>query len=300
MKRLRLLIASALVGMTFVATSVAASAQSVPRYWTVKLSSPSAQVSKTFNLDFQVASTIADDSFVVTLYQNGVNTGQTVNVASTGKGGDSGRFTVTVPTSGAYSYYVSAVNTSDEGSEKQSATVNVQVVTDAPASPILRSVERSGNTYTVTFLIPDGSTVRTVYVYASPGSVVSTSQAAQVAAVAATPGILQTVTFIVTDPADYSIALIAVDQAGNQSVPVSNRTGGSASTGSSSAGISTASSQQDTKQDTKPVTDVASAAAQTTDTSDVWRNVWTIVGALAVISVLAAIIRAAQQRVDKE
>ena len=48
-----------------------AQAGTLPRFWTVNLSAPQAiQNSRTFNLDYMVASTTVDDNFTVELYQN--------------------------------------------------------------------------------------------------------------------------------------------------------------------------------------------------------------------------------------
>ena len=109
-------------------TAATVSAQSVDRYWTVKISKPApVTTSSTINLDYIVFSTVAGDTFDVILLNNGSSTGRVDTIVSSGKGGDSGRFTINNVPDGTYTYSVLAKNTADGSSQVSDAapfTVN--------------------------------------------------------------------------------------------------------------------------------------------------------------------------------
>ena len=128
---LAMLIAVIVLALFAVVPAKAETLPDIPYAWTVTISSPNTVASKTFNIDYQVFSTSLNDSFNATLYQNGASTGQTQATLANGKGGNSGRFTVTVPSDGVYTYYVVAQNMTDS-TTKQSKTVTAQVSTPSP------------------------------------------------------------------------------------------------------------------------------------------------------------------------
>ena len=102
-------------------------AQSIDRYWTVKISKPApVTTSSTVNLDYIVFSTVSGDTFDVVLLNNGSSTGRVDTVVSTGKGGDSGRFTINNVPNGSYTYSILKKNTADGSSQvSDSATFTV-------------------------------------------------------------------------------------------------------------------------------------------------------------------------------
>lgn len=111
--------------------------EAATRYWTVDIYQPSSTTNKTLNVEYKVFSTLADDDFTVELFENNVSKG-TQNVTTSN--GDSGVFSIALPSAGTYSYYVVATNSGAEAS-KTSKTVSVQV-SDAP-EPTVTTVTRN-------------------------------------------------------------------------------------------------------------------------------------------------------------
>lgn len=123
MKRLTSLAISIL---TFAILSVPVSA-APQRFWKVNMSKPSAEtISRTIKVNYNVQSTIASDTFAVTLYENGV---AKANQNVTTDYGDSGVFTIDIPATGNYSYQVKATN-NEAGESKTSNSSDVKVVNE--------------------------------------------------------------------------------------------------------------------------------------------------------------------------
>lgn len=115
------LVTSLFVSLFFALTAVTAHAA---HYWQFKVSDPqSTSQARTFNLEFVTLSTEADDDITVDLYQNGALSGTQV---TTKDFGDSGAFSVTVPTDGVYQFYMKAKSSVD-GTTQTSETKNVEV-----------------------------------------------------------------------------------------------------------------------------------------------------------------------------
>lgn len=125
MKRLTSLFLSVL---TFVALSTSAMA-APQRFWSVDISEPTAETaSRTIKVSYIVQSTILSDSFTVELFENGASKG--TQAVSTGRGGDSGVFSVAIPSTGTYNYQVTATNHGDGNSTKDSETYQIKVVSE--------------------------------------------------------------------------------------------------------------------------------------------------------------------------
>lgn len=101
----------------------AASATAVSRYWTIDIYEPSATTNRTLNVEYKVFSTVPSDTFTVELFENSVSKG---TQSVTHPNGNSGVFTITLPATGTYSYFVKATNHGD-ATAKNSKTVTVQV-----------------------------------------------------------------------------------------------------------------------------------------------------------------------------
>jgi hypothetical protein len=96
--------------------------------WQIKMSDPKAtSQTRTFNIEFVTLSAEADDDITVTLRENGVDK---VSKTTTKDFGDSGTFTVTVPTDGTYTYSLHASSSVDSGTKD---TPNRQVTVTTPA-----------------------------------------------------------------------------------------------------------------------------------------------------------------------
>lgn len=137
MKRLLLAVITA---FAFLLQTVGVEAST--RYWTVDIYQPSATTNKTLNVEYKVVSTIAEDDFTVELFENNISKGSQ-NVTTSN--GDSGVFTIALPSAGTYSYYVVATNSGAEA-PKTSKTVSVQV-SNAP-EPTVTTITRTTATPT--------------------------------------------------------------------------------------------------------------------------------------------------------
>lgn len=204
------------------ASMVYAQSLETARYWTVNLSEPQAvQNSRTFNLDYQVSSTVKSDYYTVWLYQD-KDTDELIGipqtVAANDKGGDSGRFTITVPADGTYSYYVKALN-EPAGDTKISKTVTTKIVSTLPESVIYGGKTVNGNLVTIKFTVPAGSSITAVNIYGSISSSFNLNSSTLLVSVAATPGIEQTVSFINSQANNLNVAISGFDIAGNRSLP---------------------------------------------------------------------------------
>lgn len=124
MKRLITAVVFGIVSV-FVLSSVALATS--PDRWSVSISTPANTTSKTFNVQYTTLSTGEDDDITVKLFQNGASVG---SQTTTDEFGDSGVFAITVPSTGTYSYYIEAMNSTD-GAPKTTGSVNV-VVSEAP------------------------------------------------------------------------------------------------------------------------------------------------------------------------
>jgi hypothetical protein len=128
-KTISSIVSAVFLSIALLLTVSTVQAQSIDRYWTVKISKPApVMTSSTINLDYIVFSTVSGDTFDVTLLNNGSSTGIVQTLVSTGKGGDSGRFTVNNVPEGTYGYSVLAKNTADgssQVSDSSSFTVNL-------------------------------------------------------------------------------------------------------------------------------------------------------------------------------
>jgi hypothetical protein len=102
-----------LIGVMAFSGTNTTNAIAVPRYWSLTISelSPTTNT-KTFNLDYATVSTVLSDTFNIDLYQNGVKI-NSQTTPNTGKGGDTGRFAISVPSDGTYSYSIIATNLAD-------------------------------------------------------------------------------------------------------------------------------------------------------------------------------------------
>lgn len=124
MKRL---IASALIVLSFVFVLAGTVLATASDRWSVSMSTPANTTSKSFNVQYTTLSVESGDDITVKLFQNGAF----VDSQTTTKAfGDSGAFAVTVPSTGNYSYFIEAMNSTDEV-PKTTGTVSV-VVSDAP------------------------------------------------------------------------------------------------------------------------------------------------------------------------
>jgi hypothetical protein len=234
----KLLLSICLVFIAALAFSSFALAQTEARYWTVELSAPQAiQNSRTFNLDYVVSSTVEDDDFTVDLYQNGAPL-----VSEALAVPDSGRFEVTVPSDGPYSFYIEVTNNDDTDGDQteQSATVSTQVVTTIPDSVIYSGKTVSGSAVAVNFTVPAGSSIKTVNIYGSTATSFALDSSTLLASVVATPGVAQVANFVNSLATSLNIAVAGFDVAGNQSAPTGDSnvrfSGNTASTNTSQGG----------------------------------------------------------------
>ncbi|MDX1766215.1 MAG: hypothetical protein R3313_04660, partial [Candidatus Saccharimonadales bacterium] len=187
-------------------------------FWTTNISTPRAFTqTDTINIDYQVSATTeaANDTFEVTLYQNGVNIGdEIVNTPY----GDSGRFTVTLAEEGDYTFKTEVENLTQGGSQ-MSDEVSVQYDATAPGAPEFGTTERDGNKYTVSFTAPSGD-VEKVNVYASTEKSFDLDENTLVGEVTVTPGEESSFEYTAPDADKRYFAVVAVDDAGNQSSAV--------------------------------------------------------------------------------
>ena len=124
MNRIKLFLTS-LLASVFALGAVAAATPS--NGWRVNISTPANTTSKTFNVEYTTLSINSADHITVELFQNGGSVG---SQTTTKPYGDSGVFTITVPSTGTYSYFIKATNTGDP-TPKNTSTVTVNV-SDAP------------------------------------------------------------------------------------------------------------------------------------------------------------------------
>ena len=117
-----------------------APALAAERFTSTTVSQPSATSNHSLNVAFQVFSTLAtDDQFGVQLFENNVlKASQEINHPY----GNSGTFTVELPATGTYSYFVKSINHDNGDAAQDSETVNVQI-TNAP-QPIVTTVNAAG------------------------------------------------------------------------------------------------------------------------------------------------------------
>ncbi len=122
----RLITATLVSLMSFLVLSATALA-TPPNGWSVSISSPANTTNKSFNVQYTTLSVGEDDEITVKLFQNGSLVGSQTTTKSYG---DSGVFAITVAATGTYTYYLEAMNSTDDA-PKTTGTVNV-VVSDAP------------------------------------------------------------------------------------------------------------------------------------------------------------------------
>jgi VCBS repeat-containing protein len=124
MKKLLLLI----VAVFSLTAGFGAQASAATRYWSVTMSTPTASsTNHTLNIAYNVLSTIGDDTFTVTLFQNNVSIDSQL-VDHPPKGGNSGAFSVTMPTNGTYSYKIQATNNEDTDLDTKVKTTDTKAV----------------------------------------------------------------------------------------------------------------------------------------------------------------------------
>ncbi len=110
------------------------------RYVNVDISEPAATSNRTLNIAYGVTSTIPEDDFKVELFENSLSKG-TQEV--THNNGNSGVFSISLPATGTYSYYVQSTNHGDGESTKPSKTVSVQI-TNAPQPTVTTVFTNTG------------------------------------------------------------------------------------------------------------------------------------------------------------
>lgn len=139
MKRL---IATIAVTFGFVLALAGSAAAAPARYWKVDIFDPAASTtSRTLNVAYNVFSTTdTDNDFDVTLLQNGSQVG-TQHISH--DNGNSGAFSISMPTTGTYKYKVVADN-NDASETQESAEKTVQVV-DGPA-PTVTTISSTSST----------------------------------------------------------------------------------------------------------------------------------------------------------
>ncbi len=135
MKRLTFIVLT-LVSLIGFSSSVFAASS----YWQVNITTPHTPTTKkTFGIGYTVLSTNDSDNFTVDLYQTGVanKLGEQAITGQPGKAGGAGVFTVTVPSTGTFHYYITAKNSNDP-TPKTTDTVTVTV--NDPPAPIVTTV----------------------------------------------------------------------------------------------------------------------------------------------------------------
>jgi hypothetical protein len=137
-----------LIGTMAFAGTNTTKAITVPRYWSLTISelSPTTNT-KTFNLDYATVSTVLSDTFNIDLYQNGVKI-NSQTTPNTGKGGDTGRFAISVPSDGTYSYSIVATNLADASTKTKLVSAPTVVNSTAPVSLVAAPITSTSNTTT--------------------------------------------------------------------------------------------------------------------------------------------------------
>jgi hypothetical protein len=145
---------SALIS-TAIVLSITATTYAQSVFWQLDVSTPTfTQQTATFNLDYNVVSTEANDEFTVELLANGT-TIESQNVSTSGKYGYNGRFVRSNVPEGTYTYIVKATRSADTTTQ-QTAPKTVSV--DVPDARIV----------TATTTTPNGNTATAVAATTSP------------------------------------------------------------------------------------------------------------------------------------
>jgi hypothetical protein len=235
--------------------SYAALAQASTSFWKTTLSTPEdVSTLETINLDYQVASTEASDTFNVELFVDGVS----ANSANGVSANNGGSFLYSFPAEGEYEFYTETTNIA-QASTRTSQTVSVMFDESEPSSPIYEGVERNGNTYTVRFTAPSNDDVASVRIYASTAQNFDLSDDNLVATVPVTSGQDVEYDYTAPDSTQRYFAVVAVDTAGNESpadgdtrtrtVTVSRPGGGSTTDGTGTGGTGTGTDGEETDGD---------------------------------------------------
>lgn len=205
--------------LSFLTLAIAPMA-SASTFWQVEISSPATQTSRTFNVQYTVLATSVAD-FSVQLFQDDSPSGspQTTTTDASSAVGNSGTFSVTVPSDGTYAYKVTATCQTGDCAEasKTSNTVNVTVDATSPAAPIYHGKTQSGNTYTINFTAPNTADVTHVKIYASTSKSYTADGAHQVGDVAVTANQVVAYNYGAPDATTRYFSVQAFDAAGNGS-----------------------------------------------------------------------------------
>jgi hypothetical protein len=235
-------------------TPLTAMAQATP-FWQLNISQPANQTSHSFNLQYTVLAT-SSATFTVKLCTVSDTTCATpaviqdTNVDPNATNGNSGAFSVTVPSDGDYGYFVKATRDTSADPAQQTNTVTVHVDATPPAAPIYNGKTISGNSYILNATAPSSSDVSRLEFYTSTNTSFQADSVSRIGSVVVTPN--QVVSFSYTAP-DSSIRYFAVrafdtsnngsvavgDQNVVVSVPLANSTTSATTGGQAVSGVST-------------------------------------------------------------
>lgn len=265
---------------------------------------PDATPNSSLDIAYQVISTgvtegATEDTFTVTLYQDGV---MIDSAAIATPLGDNGFFTVNGLADGTYEFKVVAENSNDAEPKPNTQTVVVDSV--APTSVVYEGVVQNGNEFTLTFTVPAGSDATTVNVYSSTAMEFVADSTTLVGSVAATPGAEQTFTYTAPNDDVRYFAIELVDGAGNASSLVGDEetvvTGGATADGA--AGDSATAETADEDEDASVLGDeigdpIVTGELDPDEDADDTNSAWYLVGVGAMIVVLWFFL---QQRAARE
>jgi len=213
---------SAAVGGAFAALALtlvfSASAFAVGGFVELNISTPQQYINYAdFNINYGVISTESGQSFNVKLLQDDVHVNNQWLNAPVGDlpSGDSGVFAVSLADEGTYEFKIEASN----GGTHTSDVVTVVYDKTAPTSPEFGTTERDGDTYTVNFTAPSGD-VEMVKIYASTEKSFDLDDTTLVGEVVVTAGEASSFEYDAPDSDQRYFAVVAVDQASNQSAAV--------------------------------------------------------------------------------
>lgn len=131
MKRLITSVTLGLFSLIVLGSSVFAA---VPRFTRTTISDPSTTSNRNLNIAFNVFSNLeTDDQFGVQLFENNALKASQEIVHPNG---DSGAFSVALPATGTYSYFVRSINHDNGDATQDSQTVSVQI-TNAPEPTVV-------------------------------------------------------------------------------------------------------------------------------------------------------------------
>ncbi|MBA2279038.1 hypothetical protein H0V99_01165, partial [Candidatus Saccharibacteria bacterium] len=267
-KQSNVLVGLIMAGTTLLTLMVSGATVEAAQYWEVTMSKPAAVLNdESLIVSYQVATALPDasESFTVNLLVNGVTYGasQTLNNPD----GGAGSFAVILPAEGSYTFQV----TVNDGSESKTSVLATTTYDETPpASPVLVSKTRSGDTYTVVVKIPEGTECGTLQLYASQSTSFSASSLTLVGSQPCAAG--QTLTFTFNRPgSDYFVASRSVDGSGNGSGFAAENVVTVINSGSNTTRASTASSNSSSTSTSGTTGSgvVGSTAASTSDDSEV-------------------------------